>query len=182
MFRSCLFIFVVCLMAPSVLHAQTNPEPKKMKKVNLLPVYISTLSLPDDTAAARYLKEAFSRHKVKLITKAEFDELNNGEVERIRQLVTLPGRNYSSEQKLRESISTSQRFVTNLLTLVFTVSSQNDTLSVTGASWSAVPFPPAISGSIMSHEEAYILKDTCCSMKDNIYAIVDYILYSKWLR
>ncbi len=159
-----------------------KPGKNTVKKFYVLPVYLSHGGLPFDTAVGNMVKEAFTRHKVKLINYSSFDELNKGEVLRVATKFRARADQFGSEGDVKDAISKEQHFVCNLLTITFNTNTVNDTLLITGASWEATPSPPNIYNAKSSGKVETVLTDTCCSLRDNIYAIVDKILYSKWLQ
>lgn len=157
-------------------------EKSSLKKVNVLPVYLVYDGLPTDTSYTRIVREAFTRYKVKLIHKLEFEQFNNNEVMRVTTKVKAPGSQYRSEWEIREAIEKEQRFVTNMLVVTFVPKESGDSVVVGSATWSAIPFPPSINSPRASGDIETVLEDTCCSVQDNIFAIVEKILFSKWLR
>jgi len=175
-----LFIFAILLQADG--YGQKK-EKSDVKKVNLLPVYLVYSGLPEDTALNKMVMEAFKRHKVKIITYKEFNQTNDDEVRRIETKFRARANEFGSEREIREAIEKEQRFVSNMLTINFTFQKTNmDSVTVTGASWRAVPYPPNISSPRTSGDIKTELESTCCNPQDNIFAIIDKILFSKWLR
>jgi hypothetical protein len=174
-------LLLIFLLSCLTSFAQKSDK-EKVKKYHLLPVYLvytgNTDIAPDDI-----VREAFSRHNVKLISKETFDQLNEGEVARIATKFRAADTRFASEREVRENIAKEQRFVSNLLMLDFTPSASVDSLVIQSASWETTAYPPSISSAKSSGRIETDLKgETCCSVKDNIFALVDKILASKWLR
>ncbi len=165
-------------------YSQKNGK-EKVKKLNILPVYLtySCSGVPFDTSMDRMVKEAFKRRSVKLIDKKEFDKTTTDEVNRIVTMFRLRNNKFASERELREAVYKEQRYVANILTIQFFTQHTADTVNVIGASWQATPSPPNLNGSTRSSGKIETeLTDTCCSTRDNIFAILDKILFSKWLQ
>ncbi|MEP6699782.1 MAG: hypothetical protein ABJA85_00635 [Bacteroidota bacterium] len=176
-----LFVFFVFLNQQPC-YSQKNDK-EKVKKISLLPVYLVYSGLPYDTAIDRCVREAFERHKVKLIDKNQFDKTIMDEASRIVAKFRLRSSEFANESELREAASKEQKFVTNILTISFFTQNTGDTVNVIGASWEATPSPPSLYGSTKtSGKKETELTDICCSTRDNIFAIIDKILYSKWLQ
>jgi hypothetical protein len=171
------FILVVCSA-----HSQKN-EKEKIKKANVLPVWMSYSGLPSDGLYDSIVKEAFTRHKVKLIGSKEFDELIDYEVSRIVSKFRLRSSEFRNEQELKEASNKEVRVVANQLNINFYYQKTGDTLNVIGARWEVVILPTDVTGGSRSSGKIDTnLDDVCCSARDNIYAIVDKILFSKWLH
>ncbi len=176
-----LFTFFI-LYGQQQCYSQKN-EKGKVKKLKLLPVYLTYEGLPADSSLERILVEAFSRLNVKLIDKKEFDRTSEEEATRIITKLRLQNVRNKSESELMEIVSREQRFVSNMLDIKFYTQNTGDTLNVIGAVWEATPFPPNLYGSMRTSGKIETnLTDVCCSTRDNIVAIIDKILYSKWLQ
>lgn len=179
---SLLFLALGLLFMTSA-SAQKNKDKNAVKKVYVLPVRLNYSGLPSDTVLERYVQEAFTRHKVKLIGIAALDKMIVEEEQRIAGKYRAGNNSFQSERELREAISRDQRFVANVVSIEFiTDAPVPDSLQVTGAKWSVTPVPVDISVRKTSGEKITLLENMCCSPRDNIYAIVDKILYSKWLQ
>ena len=90
---------------------------------------------------------------------------------------------FANERELREAASKEQKYVANILTIRFFTQNTADTVNVIGATWEAIPSPPLLYGSPKSSGKIETeLTDICCSAQDNIFAIIDKILFSKWLQ
>jgi len=159
-----------------------SQTPGKVKKINLLPVYLVYSGLPSDTSLDKIVREAFSRHKVKMITKSQFDQFNENEVRRVEAKFRVRNDKFKTETDARNAISSEQHFVSNLLVIGFKSDYSMDSIRVTVATWKATPYLPDINSSRSSGTIETSLSDTCSSVKDNIFAIVDKILLSKWLK
>ena len=72
-----LILLLCSLLLLQQVNGQKNDK-NKIKKLYLLPVYLTYSGLPLDTSTDRMVKEAFERHKVKLIGKNEFEKNNYG--------------------------------------------------------------------------------------------------------
>jgi hypothetical protein len=154
----------------------------KVKKINLLPVYLTYTGLQSDTSMDRMVKEAFKRRTVKLIDREEFHKTTEDEANRIVARFRLRQSEFANERELREAIYREQKYIANMLTIQFFTQNSGDTVNVIGASWQATPSPPNLNGSTRSSGKIETeLTDICCSARDNIFAIIDKILTSKWL-
>jgi hypothetical protein len=175
-----LFSFFV-LFSQQQCYSQKNDK-DKVKKLGLLPVYLTYTGLPADTSMDRMVKEAFKRHKVKLIDRNEFDKTTVDEAQRIIAKFRLRNSEFANERELMEAAYKEQKYVANMLTIRFFTQNTGDTVNVIGASWEATPSPPNLNGSTRSSGKIETeLTDICCSAQDNIFAIIDKILFSKWL-
>ena len=153
-----------------------------VKKVRILPVYLVYSGFNYDTSIDRMVKEAFTRHKVELIDAKKFEQLNEGEVRRVETKFRLQNNNFNSERDVREAIAREQQFASNFLLITFSTDNTDDTLRVISADWESTAYPPNINSPRSSGKQQTTLTDTCCSVQDNIFALVDKILYSKWLK
>jgi len=175
-----LFSFFV-LFSQQQCFSQKNDK-DKVKKLGLLPVYLMYTGLQGDTSMDRLVKEAFKRHKVKLIDRDEFNKTTVDEANRIIAMFRLRNSEFANERELMAAANKEQKFVANMLTVRFFTQNTGDTENVIGASWEARPSPPALNGSTRSSGKIETeLTDICCSIRDNIFAIIDKILFSKWL-
>jgi hypothetical protein len=162
-------------------YSQKNGK-DKVKKLGILPIYLIYTGLPADTSMDRMVKEAFQRHKVKLIDRNEFDKTTRDEAARIINKFRLRSSEFANEREMMEAAYKEQKYVANTLTIQFFIQHTGDTLNVFGASWEASPSPPNLNGSTRSSGNIETeLTDICCSTQDNIFAIIDKILFSKWL-
>ncbi len=183
MFRYLFFIFVVFVLDSPVLTAQTNPEQKKVKKVNVLPVCFSVNNIPGDTAVLSYFQQAFARYKVKLISQEEFKQLNEAEMQRVKQQMLVPGTSYSNSESVSESISKLQRYVSNLLSVSLNYQRFSDSIVVISATWQNAPFPPDFSSAAtMSHQETFVFESTSATLREKADLLLDKILHSGWLK
>ncbi len=154
----------------------------KVKKLNVLPVYLTYTGLQSDTSMDRMVREAFKRRTVKLIDRDEFNKTTVDEAQRIVAKFRLRSSEFANERELREAIYKEQKYVANMLTIQFFTQHSGDTVYVIGASWQSIPSPPNLNGSTRSSGKIETeLTDICCSARDNIFAIIDKILTSKWL-
>ncbi|HMK25726.1 MAG TPA: hypothetical protein VK483_06820 [Chitinophagaceae bacterium] len=172
--------FVLC--SQQQCYSQKN-EKDKVKKLGLLPVYLIYTGLQGDTSMDRMVKEAFKRHKVKIINWDEFNKTTVDEANRIIAKFRLRNSEFRNERELKDAIYREQKYVANMLTIRFFTQKTGDTVNVIAASWEAIPSPPNLNGSTRpSGKIETELTDICCSAQDNIFAIIDKILYSKWLH
>ncbi|MBL0154386.1 MAG: hypothetical protein IPP93_13240 [Chitinophagaceae bacterium] len=183
MFRHFYFIFVICVLTSQVLTAQTNPEQKKLKKVNVLPVCFSVNNIPGDTAVLSYFQQSFARYKVKLISKEEFKQLNETEMQRVKQQMLVPGTSYSNSESVSESISKLQHYVSNLLSVGLNYQRINDSIVVISATWHNAPFPPDFSSSSsLAHQETFVFENTSAALREKADLLLDKILHSGFLK
>lgn len=178
-----LFLFLMighCL----VLCGQEKAKSEPPKKVKILPVYLvySARPLINDSAFDKIVQLAFTRHKVEMINEDKFKRLIENEVSRVETKFRARGNQFNSESELNDAISNEQQFVSNYLLIDFRTEMVNDTLTAVSATWEAIPSPVNVKSARSSGQKEIILADLCCSVQDNIFAIVDKILFSKWLR
>jgi hypothetical protein len=154
----------------------------KVKKLNVLPVYLTYTGLQFDSSMDGIVREAFKRRTVKLIDRDEFNKTTVDEAQRIVAKFRLRSSEFRSERELMEAAFREQKYVANMLTIRFFTQYSGDTMYVIGASWQSTPSPPNLNGSTMSSGKIETeLTDICCSARDNIFAVIDKILTSKWL-
>jgi len=154
-----------------------------VKRLHLLPVYlIYNNGIAGDSSFDNVVREAFTRHKVKLIGFKEFNQLNEGEALRIESKFRARQDAFDSKSDVREAIAKEQKFVTNMLEITFIQNVSGDSVSIISINWENTPYPPGVSSSRSSGEKVSVLKDTCCSIKDQVFALVDDILFSKWVK
>ena len=108
--------------------------------------------------------------------------MNEDELSRVKQQMTLPGTSYSASDSVSETISRLQRYVSNMLSVKLLTAKMNDSLVITGASWNNMPFPMNISGVNNSHHETFTLEHPVRVNRENIDVLVEQILRSGWLK
>jgi len=170
----------ICFAPQSI--AQKNDN-TKVKKINILPVYLIYSGLPFGKSFDSTVTLAFTRHKVKLITAEEYARIAEEEVSRIITKFRLRSSEFNNEQELMEAAAKELRIVANKLVIHFYTQKTGDTLNVISAKWEATLYPTSITGADRkSGKKDTDLQDICCSPQDNIFALVDAILKSKWLH
>lgn len=175
--RNIVFFFLLGITFTAKAQKKDGP-----KKIRIQPVFLIFNNIPEDSSFNSLVKEAFTRHKVKLISKKEFDQLNDGEVLRVGSLFRTRQDQFESESQVRAAIAREQKFVTNMLTVLFLKNVDNDSVSLKGAFWDSTPYPPGMNRSESSGDKNIDLKVTYSNMREQIFAIVDEILESKWLK
>jgi hypothetical protein len=178
--NSYIFLFLFLLLCVC-----TNAQKDKnaIKKYHLKPVYLDYTGLPFDTTMDRLVMEAFTRHQIKLINSTELNRLIEEEAVRIAMKFRTGSSNFNSEREFLEAVSREQHFVANHVIIHFNyLATGNDSIKVASAKWIVTPEPTDVSVGKSSGEKETVLEDTCCSVRDNIFAIVDKILSLKWLQ
>jgi hypothetical protein len=178
------FILILCfLVQPVMISAQQNDGNGKKKKINVLPVCFSVNNIPGDTAVLSYFQQAFARYKVKLISQEEFKQLNESEMQRVKQQMLVPGTSYSNSESVSESISKLQHYVSNLLSVSLNYQRFSDSIVVISATWHNAPFPPDFSSAAtMSHQEIFVFENTSAALREKADLLLDKILHSGFLK
>jgi|GEM_PF-1925077 len=150
------------------------------------PVYL-LLGKEDTNKIIRSLFEkAFALRNVKLVSQQEFSLINEAEIKRAgaRAKALKEAGNLNSVKDWERVMAREHRYVTNMLSINLKIEVRNDSNMIYRASWNYTPFPPDFFGSpyvSMKPKEIY-LTNLSYSLKENIYSIVDSILYSKELK
>lgn len=181
------FWIIQLLLTVFFVFSCSSPEKasqSKNQKFSVLPVNLSISGTERDTSIRRIFEEAFSKNKVQLITYDEMMLKLESEGKRVAQKVYTKDADFKSAEDMQRALGREHRYVINNLTINLEIYDNEDSLKIYKASWNNVPFPPDFSRHVFvgTKQKEINLTNLSQSIKENIYSIVDSILYSKELK
>lgn len=109
--------------------------------------------------------------------------LSENEAKRVSQKVFTKDANLPSVDDMLKAMSREPSYATNNLNIVFQLEEKDDSLIILKASWSNMAFPPDFGRpGVKAKPREIDLTNLTHSRKENIYAIVDSILFSKSIK
>ena len=184
MLRNNQYLLLLALMAFILsCSSSNNTKQSDSKKFHVLPVFLTVSGIEKDTSIKKIVAEAFAKYKIELIGKEDMLRLSENEAKRVSQKVFTKDANLPSADDMLKAMSREHSYATNNLNIVFQLEEKDDSLIILKASWSNMAFPPDFGRPAVKAKPREIdLANLSYSRKENIYAIVDSILYSKELK
>jgi hypothetical protein len=174
-----LFSFLSIWMACS--SSKKMVLPVAVKKFYIQPVYLRVGGIERDTSLRNLFEEAFTKHGVKLITPDEMKLRNETEARRVAAIVFTKDAKYTDAQEIVRAMAKEHKYVSNMLSVTLVIRNKDDSLMIYKASFSNTPFPPDFGRPIVPVKREINLTNLSYSVRENIFSIVDSILYSKEL-
>ena len=181
-----LFFFSLIVVAINLSCSPPNNVSKagSKKRFFVQPVYLSVKGIEKDTAIRQMFEEAFAKYKVQLITHDEMTARNENEMKRAQQKLLL--KKDELKQKSAEDVMKAMideiKYVSNMLSINLDLQDKDDSLMIYKAWWSNIPLPPNLSHGYITKKKEINLANLSYSIKENIYSIVDSILYANELK
>lgn len=160
----------------------TNINTGKKQHFNVKPVNLTINGIEKDTAMAGIFREAFAAYKVKLISADEMKVLNEKEVMRAGKKVFTPGAKFDSPEAMQRALGREHQYAANMLGISLVLEEKDDSLIIYKATWVNIPFPTDFSRPIVSKKREIDMTGLSYSLRSNVYAIVDSILFSGELK
>lgn len=148
------------------------------KKFNCKPVYLTVPALEADTALYRVIREAFTTRNIKLVSKEEMKILNEQEAQRVGKKIFTPDAQFSNAEEIQKAMGLAHQYASNMLSVSVTLENQNDSMGISTASWTNIPFPPNFSRPFTAHKREIRLSGMPAAIKNDIRSLADSILYS----
>jgi hypothetical protein len=175
------FLFLTVWMACSLSKSNKTAQPPPVKKFYTQPVNLTVSGIERDTSLLHLFEEAFAKHGVKLIDREEMKLRNETEVRRVGEIVFTRDAKYTDGQDILKAMGMEHKYVSNMLSVRLVIQDKNDSLMIYKASFTNIPFPPNFSRPIAPAKREINLSNLSYSVRENIFSIVDSILYSKEL-
>lgn len=176
-----LFFCISCLFAcsPPVSNVQSSA-----KRFYIQPIYLSVNEVSRDSSTRRLFEEAFTKHKIELITSEEMRMRGEDEMNRVQRVLLarkdeIKGKSIEVFQK---AVSNEQKYVSNMLSIKIEILYGDDSLSTLTATWSNAPFPPNFYNLYKPQKQLVIISPYRGVLKEGIDKIVDSILYANELK
>jgi hypothetical protein len=142
------------------------------------PVYLTVPALEADTALYREIREAFTSRNIKLVSKEEMKILNEQEAERAGKKVFTRDAQFSNAEEMQKALGLAHQYASNMLSVSVKLEKQNDSMVLSTASWTNIPFPPNFSRPFTAHKREIRLSGIPAAIKKDIRSLADSILYS----
>ena len=176
-----MLLFIVLFLSSCT--STVNSNQTGSKKFYVQPVCLTVSGIEKDTSIKNLFNEAFADYGVKLITKEEMIFLAETEGKRIGQKVFTKDAKLSGADDIIKAMSKEHRYNSNILGITLQLEEKDDSIVILKASWSNMPSPPDIGrGPVGTKNREIDLTSLTYGRRENIYAIVDSILYSKELK
>lgn len=182
--KTCIWLARI-LLSVFIVFACTNTKKTGQSakpKISVLPVYLSIIGIDRDTSIRGIFEEAFSKHKALLISEEEMNLRNGREVRRSASKVFTKDSKFDNTEDMIKAIGREHRYISNNLTITLDLLEKVDSLMINKVSWSNTPFPPNFSQINISKPKEIKPQNFPFSLRENIFSIVDSILYSKELK
>lgn len=179
-------LVVITVLSCSTAENTGKEVSAKQKKFYVQPVYLTVSGMGTAVYIIDIFKEAFGKRKVRVITKDEFTIMIENESKRVAEKVKTelqakPGKDI---EEFKKAMAREHRYVSNMVNIAIKLEQKDDSLMIYKVSWSNMPFPPDFNRSsfLGTKSRPVDLTNLSYSLKENIYSIVDSILYSKELK
>ncbi|MBL7725664.1 MAG: hypothetical protein JNK27_16060 [Chitinophagaceae bacterium] len=135
-----------------------------------------------DISIKLLFEKAFKSHNVELITREDMLSRIENEIRIIGVKLKQSGRKFSNAEEVTNVIMNEVKCVANMLTINLILEYSDDSLVIYKANWTNMPQPIDFRRWIQPGVKEVNLTNLSYSLRDNIYSIVDSILYSKELK
>jgi len=152
------------------------------RKFFVQPVSLKVSGIERDTSIRRLFEEAFAKYKVQLITQDEMNARVEKEARRVGEKVFTKDSKFNNAEDMMKAMANEHRHISNMLSVKLELHDIDDSLMIYKVSWSNMPFPPRSNRLEGTNRKEINLKDHSYSIKENVFSIVDSILYSKELK
>jgi len=159
-----------------------NAGQSTSKKFFVKPVVLSVRGIEKDISIRLLFEEAFRNRNVELITREESLIAVESEARRIGIRLKQSGRKFKDAEEFTTAFMSEMQYVANSLSINLTMENKDDSLIIYKAEWSNMPTPINIKRIEFTKPKEINLTNLSYSLWENIYSIVDSILYSKELK
>jgi hypothetical protein len=176
-----LFILISALFATGCSPSASTKQ-SGSKRFFVQPVNLSIHGIERDTSIRKIFEEAFSKYKIQVITDEEMKIKNENEAKRVGQIVFTKDSKFDNAEDIIRAMGREHKYVSNRLSVNLELRDKDDSLMIYKVWWSNAPFPPDFSHVYVTKQKEINLINLSYSIRENIYSIVDSILYSKELK
>jgi len=174
--------FLIAVLITAACSPSGNSKQSGNKKFFVQPVYLTISGIERDTSIKRKFEESFVQHKIKLITKDEMKLRLEAEGKRVGEKVFTKDAKLNSEEDIKRAMGREHRDVSNWLSVILELHEKDDSLMIFKSTWVNMPWPPDFSRIYVAKRKEINLTNLSYSIMENIYSIVDSILYSNELK
>lgn len=152
------------------------------KKFFVKPVALSLSGIEKNISIRLLFEEAFRNRNVELITREEILIAVESEARKIGARLKQSGRKFKDAEEFVTTYMSEMKYVANLLSISLTLENKDDSLIIYKAIWSNMPAPINTKRIEFTKSKEINLSNLSYSLRENVYSIVDSILYSKELK
>ena len=173
------FISVIIWTACS---SANNAGQYSNKKFFVKPVFLSVSGIQKDISIKLLFEKAFNSHDVELITREDMLSRIENHIRIIGVRLKQSGRKFSNAEEVTNAVMNEMKCVANMLTINLILENRDDSLVIYKANWTNMPQPIDFRRLVRLKVKEINLTSLSYSLRENIYSIVDSILYSKELK
>lgn len=152
------------------------------KQFFVKPVALSLSGIEKDISIRLLFEEAFRNRNIEIITREEVLIAVESEARRIGIKLKQSDRKFKDAEEFFTAYMSEMKYVANSLSISLTLENRDDSLIIYKAVWYNMPTPINIKRVEYSKSKEINLTNLSYSLQENIYSIVDSILYSKELK
>lgn len=152
------------------------------KQFFVKPVALYVSGIEKDISIRLLFEEAFRNRNVELITREEILIAIESEARRIGARLKQSDRKFKDAEEFVTAYMSEMKYVANSLSISLTLENKDDSLIIYKAIWSNMPAPINTKRVEFTKSKEINLSNLSYSLRENVYSIVDTILYSKELK